>query len=332
MQMKIVTALILTILTFNVHAKLKVKFATVAPEGTPWADLLANIQKDVKKQSKGDILIKTYMSGQLGGEQEILQKLRRGNIQGAGLSTASLSTVIPEIDVIELPYLFESYEEADYVLDNKLFKPFKEIFAKKGLVLVTWSENGFRNMGHKTKPILVPEDVTGEKMRSQVSDVHLGFYKKLGAAPQAMSTTEVLSALQTGVVQGFDNTPLFTMAAEWHTAIKHYTLTKHIYQAGVVVFSDKLWKKASEDERKILYGKGNDLAPESRIAIRAMDKEIVDALKSTGVTVHDLSSKQTAKFKEKLAGLHAELVKKIGGDAQKIYDLILEGKKEFAAR
>ena len=103
--------IVFTLLVGNVvHAKLKVKFATVAPDGTPWAELLDAIKKEAKKKSKGEINIKTYMSGQLGGEQEILQKLRRGNIQGAGLSTASLSSVIPEIDVIELPYLFESFQ------------------------------------------------------------------------------------------------------------------------------------------------------------------------------------------------------------------------------
>lgn len=264
--------------------------------------------------------------------RKFCKKLRRGNIQGAGLSTASLSSVIPEIDVIELPYLFESFEEADYVLDNKLFEPFKKIFEKKGMVLITWSENGFRSIGHKEKPILKPEDIVGEKMRSQVSDVHLGFYKKLGAAPQAMSTTEVLGALQTGVVKGFDNTPLFTMAAEWHTAIKHFSLTKHIYQAGVVIFSKKLWDKANKDERKILYGRGKELAPESRIAIRAMNNEIVNVIRESDITVHEISNGQRKKFQEKLSGLHADLVKKIGGDAQKIYDLILEGKKEFAEK
>ena len=215
---------------------------------------------------------------------------------------------------------------------NKLLEPFKELFEKKGMILITWSENGFRSIGHKSKPILKPEDLLGEKMRSQVSPVHLGFYKKLQAAPLAMAVPEVLGALQTGVVSGFDNTPLFTMAAEWHTAIKHYTLTKHIYQAGVVVYSSRLWKKASEDQRKILMGKGNALAPESRVAIRAMDQELVDVLKGSGITIHDLTQDQRKQFKLKLAGLHQELVKKIGGDAQKIYDLIVQGKKEFAAK
>lgn len=310
----------------------KIKFATVAPAGTPWADLIEQIKKDVNKDSKGRLQIKAYLGGQLGGEQELIQKIRRGNVQGGGFSSAALATVVPEIDVLELPYLFESLDEADYIMDNKLLTPFKELFAKNGLILITWSENGLRSIGHKSKAILTPDDLVGEKMRSQESDVHLGFWKKVGAAPQAMSVTQVLGNLQTGVVSGFDNTPLFTLAAEWHTAIKHYTLTKHIYQPGAIVYGKKFWDEMTATDQKILLGKGNGFAPESRVAIRAMDAELVSSLKEQGVAIHELSKDQVQKFKDKLKGLHDELVKKIGGDAKKIYDLIVEGKKEFASK
>ena len=224
----------------------KIKFGTVAPAGTPWAQTLEDIKNRVKKKSKGKLKIKTYLGGSLGGELEILQKIRRGNVQGGGLTSAALASVIPELDVLELPYLFESSEEADYILDNHLFEIFNDLFKKKDLVLVTWAENGWRNLGHKSKGIKRPSDLAGEKMRSQESKVHLGFWKALKAAPQAISVPETLPALQTGVVQGFDNTPLFTLAAEWHTAIKHFTLSGHIYQPAAIVYSAMFLKNTKK--------------------------------------------------------------------------------------
>lgn len=316
------------LLSFNCFA-VKVKFGTVAPGGTPWAQTLEDISKRVKKDSDGKITIKTYLGGQLGGELQILQKIRRGNVQGGGLTSGALASVIPELDVLEMPYLFENSEEADYILDNHLLEPFRKLFEEKGFILVSWAENGWRNIGHKNKAVTKPEDLEGEKMRSQESRVHLAFWKKVNASPQAISTAEALSALQTGVVNGFDNTALFTLAAEWHTAIKHFSITNHIYQPAAVVYSQKFWAKRSDEEKKILMGEGNGMAAPSRAAVRALGDELIEVMKASDIKVHKLSESDKDNFKKVLLPLHDSLVKEIGGDAKKIYDLIMKAKKEF---
>lgn len=321
-------AIVLSCISSSSFAK-KIKFGTVAPAGTPWAQTLEDIKNRVKKKSEGKLKIKTYLGGSLGGELEILQKIRRGNVQGGGLTSAALASVIPELDVLELPYLFESSEEADYILDNHLFEIYNDLFKKKDLVLVTWAENGWRNLGHKSKGIKKPSDLAGEKMRSQESKVHLAFWKALKASPQAISVPETLPALQTGVVQGFDNTPLFTLAAEWHTAIKHFTLSGHIYQPAAIVYSARFWDKTSEEDRIILLDRGRALAPESRLSVRALGDELVSVLKSSGITVYELSKSEKQVFKDILLPLHSKLVTEIGGDAKKIYDIIMKAKKEF---
>lgn len=314
----------------SVSAKMKVKFGTVAPAGTPWADTLEEISSRVKKNSGEKINIKSYLGGQLGGELEILQKIRRGNVQGGGLTSAALASVVPEMDVLELPYIFESSEEADYVLDNHLYDYFKVLFEKKGLILVSWAENGWRNLGHNSKAMKSPGDLKGEKMRSQESKVHLAFWKAIEAAPQAISVPETLPALQTGVVSGFDNTALFTLAAEWHTAIKHYTVSEHIYQPAAVVYSARFWKKVKSDEdKKILMDKGNGLAAPARAAVRALGDELVSVLKDSGIAVYKLSDSEKAAFKKILIPLHEKLVAEIGGEAKKVFDLIQKGKAEF---
>jgi TRAP-type C4-dicarboxylate transport system substrate-binding protein len=321
---------LLLLLSFEVDAKkLKVKFGTVAPAGTPWADTLQTVKKQVEKDSKGSIKVKTYLGGQLGGELEIIQKIRRGNVQGGGLTSAALASVVPEMDVLELPYLFDSTEEADYIIDNHLYEPFKELFAKKGLILVFWSENGWRHFGHKSKLIKSPGDLKGEKMRSQESKVHLGMWKKLAASPQAIATPEVLGALQTGVVKGFDNTPLFTLAAEWHTAIKHFSISGHIYQPAGIIYSKKFWDKLDDTQKKALYGEGNKAAPASRVGVRALGGELIEVLKASGINVYKLSDAEKDGFKKVLKPLHSTLVKEIGGDAQKIYDIILKAKEKY---
>jgi TRAP-type C4-dicarboxylate transport system substrate-binding protein len=328
--MKNLLMTLLLLSSWSVSAKIKVKFATVAPAGTPWANVLDRIKKDVTKNSKGEIKLKVYMGGQLGGELETLRKVRSGSVQGGGFTSGALGSVIPELNVLEIPFIFENNEEADFILDNYLLKPFAEMFEKKGMVLVAWSENGWRSIGHKSKAIKSPKDLVGEKMRSQESPVHLAFWKAMNASPQALPVTNVLESLNTGVVNGFDNTPLFTMAAEWHTQIKHYSVTNHIYQPGAILYSKKWWdKKLNDKQRKILMGKGNAWAPESRIEIRAMGDELVATLGELGVNIHKLSANELNSFKDVLTPLQQKMVKELGGRSQEIYDLIQKGKKEF---
>ena len=129
-------------------------------------------------------------------------------------------------------------------------------------------------------------DLKGVKVRSQESKAHLAFWKKVKANAVPIAVPEVLSALNTGVVEGFDNTALFTLAAEWHTGIKHYTITEHIYQPAAVVYSARFWKKMSEGHKKILIlmGPGNNMAAPSRASVRALGGELLEVLKSKVLT------------------------------------------------
>ena len=329
-MMKIILLIISFIFTLPALSKpLTVRLGTVAPANTPWADMLEDFKRSASKNSDNTIKVKNYLGGQLGGELEILSGIRRGRIQGGGLTSASLGTVIPEISVLELPFLFESYAEADYILDNILFEHFKILFEKKGLILVTWAENGWRNIGHKTKNIKTVDDFKGIKVRSQESQVHIIFWKGLGANPVPLATPETLSALQTGLVEGFDNTALFTLAAEWHTGIKYFTITEHIYQPAAIVFSNKFWKKLTPKQKVIMRDQGNGLAPEARKKVRALEEKLIEVLKSSGIKVSNIPQSERDKLKQASKSLHKKALKTLGGDSQRIYDLILEGKVAF---
>lgn len=153
--------------------------------------------------------------------------------------------------MLEFPSLFHSLDEADHVLDQVLFKPYSDLLAAKGLTLQSWNENGWRHIGIKDKPILMPGDAKGIKASSQPSPIHLRMWKTLGTNPVAISVPEVLTSLQTGVVEGFDNSPLFTTATSWHSAIKHSVLTQHMDQPGAVV-RNKAFLDMPEDLRKAL--------------------------------------------------------------------------------
>src|SRR5688500_15125514 len=219
------------------------KLASVAPEGTPWAEQVIEFRKKVEAESNGRLRIKPFLGGALGDENQTLGECRRGAIGMWGGTIGSVASSVPEISVLELPFLFRNAEEADHILDNVLAQELRKRLLARGFVVILWSENGFRSFGTKWAPIHGPADLKGHKMRSQESLVHLETYRALGALPQPIAVTEVLPALQTGVVDGFDNTPLYTFAASWHLAIKHFTLSQHIYQPGLILLSKQEYDK-----------------------------------------------------------------------------------------
>jgi TRAP-type transport system periplasmic protein len=329
---KIFTLALLLFLSNAEARKTRVKMATVAPDGTPWANILQNVEKEVEAKSKNKIDVKLYLGGQLGGEIEILQGIRRGRIEGGGLTVASLASVFPEINILETPFLFESNEEADFILDNYLYEPFKKIFDKKGLVLVCWAENGWRNIGHKSKKIQTPMDLKGLKMRSQENKIHIAFWKSMGANPVPIATPEVLSSLKTGLIEGFDNTTLFTMASEWSSSIKNFTISKHIFQPAAFVYSKKFFRKLNTEQKNTLLMGSNSNAPLYRKKIRSLDNELLTIMKEQGINIHQLSSKEKDLFKVKTKNIPNKFLEDFGKSSQEIYKLILKGKEEFKKR
>ena len=267
-------------------APITLKLATIAPEGTPWADQVAEYKAKVEGESRGRLRIKPFLGGALGDENQTVAECRRGAIAMWGGTTGSLATSVPEISVLELPYLFRRAEDADQVLDKVLLEDLRKRLAARGFILVLWSENGFRSFGTKWGPVKQPSDLKGHKMRSQESLVHVETYRALGALPQPIAVTEVLPALQTGVVDGFDNTPIYTFAASWHLAIKHFTLSEHIYQPGAVLIAKKEYDKLPADLQKVLTTGLDEITRKGRGAMRELGPLLVENFTNAKIPVH----------------------------------------------
>jgi len=307
------------------------KIATVAPAKTPWATMLQDYKKAVEKASKGRIKVKVYLGGTLGDENATVRMTSRGQIQGVGASTGSLATLVPELDAIEIPFLFRNANEADYVLDKHLLAPMEDRFKAHGLILAFWSENGFRHFGSTWGAVLEPKDLANRKVRSQENFSHIEMWKALNAAAQAIPTTEVTTALKTGAVEGFDQALLFMIAAGWHSQIKHLTLSAHIYQPAAIAFNKDWFDKIPEDLQKILIDEGRAIVRPGREAIRKMNPKLIEIIKKAKVEIHTLSNAQRADFEKATAGVR-EVVRKRDVETGKIVDLIEKGLAEFRAK
>lgn len=303
------------------------RIATIAPDNTPWSSLLSDYEKAVEEASDGRINIKISLGGAMGDENATVRMAARGRIQAVGVSTGAVATLVPELSGVEIPFMFRSAKEADYVLDKMLLEPMEKLFREKDLVLGFWSENGFRHYGANFE-IDDPSDLKGKKMRSQENFVHLGMWEALDASPQAIPATEVVTALKTGAVDGFDNSLLFTIAASWYGEISDLTLSAHIYQPAVIAFSKEWFDGLPKDLQKILIDEGRKIVRSGRERIRKINGELVDIIKSVGVKVHKLGKDERAKFEEATKGVR-ETYRNKGKSYKKILGLIEEGVAKF---
>ncbi len=153
-------------------AEITLKFATVAPPGTPWSAHTDRLKKRVKEGTEGRVKIKVYLGGALGDEDATASRCRKGGIAGWAGTTAALASICPDLATLELPYLFPDLATADDILDNKIYTDVDTLLAKAGFKLLFFSENGHRSIGTNFGFVKGTGDLKGKKMRSQKHDVH----------------------------------------------------------------------------------------------------------------------------------------------------------------
>lgn len=304
------------------------KVGSVAPEGTPWAEWLEGVKARLEKDTGGKLKLKVFLGGKLGGEKEMVEETKNGNLHVFGGSAGAVGNYVPELAALELPFIFSSDAEADFVLD-KVRERYAKLLEAKGFVMIMWAENGWHGYGVKGKCIEKLEDMKGLKMRSQESFVHLDTYKAFGASPVEMAVPEVLGALQTGAVDGYSNTPLFSFATSWYKGVTHYTYTKHIYQPALLVVSKKWFDAQADDVKKALLVRSDERAGID--GVRALTEPLLDNFKAADKTVCRLQPAAQKAFEEKAKAVWTSFGKKSKGNKE-VLDAILAAKKEFAAK
>ncbi len=297
--------------TSQATAAYVMNFGTVAPDGTPWSAQLVDIKKRIEAESGGRVKVKLFLGGSLGSEMEMVQDVARGErLQGGGFSTGAIgsSLDIPILLLPELPYLFRSNDEADKILDDVLLGPTSAALADKGFMFGAWAENGWRSFATKGGAANTPETLQKFKMRCQESPVHQDMYAALGVQAVAKPTSEVLPALNTGIVDGFDNTPLFSLASGWIEPATHYTLSRHIYQPAAVLYSKSFYDALPTDLQTLVLGDPMEESVRGRVGVRALEAELLQTIGEMGKEVVELSADEQKAFRQLTRPVHKQFL------------------------
>ncbi|KPK52310.1 MAG: hypothetical protein AMJ63_09720 [Myxococcales bacterium SG8_38_1] len=289
---------------------------TVAPSGSPWAAQLKRFKKEVQEATEGRLKVKLRLGR--GNERSLARRVQMGSMQAFAGSVGGMSSIVREVNVIEAPYLFPSFAAADKALDTpEVTNRVKDILLKRGLVFGIWAENGYRSYFSKQK-IRKPDDMRGIRFRSQESLVHVETYQAFGATPVPIDNGNVLMSVQTGVVDGFDNTPLFAMAGSWYQGLKegerNIFLSRHCYQPAILVYSKKWFETLPKDFQNIITNLDHELTIWGRDQVRKVEPVLLKNLTRYGYDIHDPSPEELAPFKEKQKGVPDRVAKEMGAD------------------
>ncbi|MCB2106430.1 MAG: TRAP transporter substrate-binding protein [Rhodobacteraceae bacterium] len=303
--------------------------AALSYPGDPTDQYWQIYARDLRAANAGiDLTLLTR--GEIGSEEQILPATRRGRVQLAGFTTSGLEALIPEFALFLAPYLFESFDEVDFVLDNYLAVPMAELCASKGLVMLTWYDEGWRNLFSKTQ-MNGPGDVRNYRFRALQAKASQEFLGALGADVIPIPFPEVIPGLQTGLIDGGEIGVYMYRVSGVRDVAPYYTLTEHAYSTGIIS-ANKPWFDSLTPAEQEAIRATVPKAPVARRLMRDAAASGIDAVIAGGAHVQRLTPEQRAAWAAAVAPTHRQLIDNIGGDAQRIYDLIVEAKRAFAAQ
>jgi len=284
----------------------------------------------VQQKSGGKMKVSTFGSGTLGGDAQVISSLQGGTIDMTMVSPGLLVGLEKEYALLDLPFLFNNYKEVDAVLDGPVGKKLLEKLPAKGLIGLGYWDHGFRNVTNSKRPIMKLEDLAGLKIRVIQIAQFIEMFNTLGANAVPMSFTELYTALETKTVDGQEN-PLATVeASKFYEVQKFASLTQHVYNPLVTIFSKKTWDRLSPDERKIIQDAANEAGAYERKVSRETNEKAAEVLKSKGMAVNPIAPQEIERMREKVKPVTEKFVKE-GGEAlaQEIYAEIakVRGKK-----
>ena len=297
--------------TCTAEAPCNLRIATVAPDNTPWATQLQSLEERIEEASGGRINVMPRL-GSSAGENSLARQCRDGSLEAVGASTAALATLVPELSVFEIPFLFDTPQQADAIIDRQLFRQVDRLLAAAGFKLYMFNENGFRNFATTNGTVIrSAADFAGLQMRAQDSWIHEAMYRALRANYTTIPVTETQTALSTGRVNGFDNTPLFAQAAGWHNSINTWIVSNHIYQPAVVVYNKAWFDSLPDDLQEILLANRQEETRTGRRLVRRINPLLINNLRASGVNVVELTAAERAALREATMSVRAEFRRRV---------------------
>lgn len=293
----------------------ELRMTHVLPEDHASNIALEEWKETLAEESNGQIDLQIYPNGQLyGSDAEAAEAVQLGNIEMTMVGTFTLASFNEKFMVFDLPFLFESREEAHEVMDGKLGKTLFEELPDMGMVGLGYGENGFRQFMNSEHPIESIDDFKGLKTRVVENELYQDTFGALGANASPHAFGELYSALQQGTFDGGDM-PISIVASNKFYEVQDYlTMTDQFYAPVVTLINNETFESMPEDLQTLLNETGKEMSQRQRELANEQDTENIEFLKEQGMEINELTSEKKEKLREKLQPIYDKYKDVIGED------------------
>ena len=303
------------------------KIATVTPEGSQWMTDMRDSAKEIKERTEGRVQIKYYGGGVMGNDAKVLGKIRIGALQGGAFTPAALSDIYPDLNIYGMPLVFDSEEEAAYVrkrLDSKL----QQGLEAEGFVNFGFASGGFAMVMSNT-PVKSLDDLKGKRVWVPEGDsISYSSMEALSLAPVTLPLTDVLTGLQTGLIDIVAMSPIGALVLQWHTKIKYMTEIPLVYTVGFMAVDKRAFSKLSEADQQVVREVMQEIYEKFDRANLEDNREARDALLNAGIDSVPFDAEEVARLRERLLESNRKLGME-GAFSMALYDEMMDYVQEY---
>ncbi len=295
------------------QAPIVIKFSHVVANDTPKGKGAERFKELAEKATNGRVKVEVYPNSTLYKDKEEMEALQLGAVQMLAPSLAKFGPLgVKEFEAFDIPYIFPTKDVLYRVTEGQVGKDLFKKLEPKGIIGLAYWDNGFKVMS-SNKPMHMPADFKGMKMRIQSSKVLDAQFRALGANPQVMAFSEVYQALQTGVVDGTENPPSNMYTQKMHEVQSHLTVSDHGYIGYAVIVNKKFWDGLPADIRTQLEGAMKDATKYANAIAQQENDKAMAAVKASGKTeIYALNDKEKAEWRKALAPVQKDMESRIG--------------------
>jgi C4-dicarboxylate-binding protein DctP len=297
-----------------------IKFSHVVANDTPKGKGALKFKELAEKYTNGKVKIEVYPNSSLYKDKEEIEALQLGSVQMLAPSTAKFAPLgVKEFEALDLPWLFKDDETYASAMKGQVGKWLFKKLEAKGITGLAYWDNGF-HMASANRPVVHPADFQGLKIRISGSKIADQYFRQLGSIPQIMAFSEVYQALQTGVVDGCENTPSNYLTQKFHEVQKHITVSYHAHLQYAVIVNSKFWSGLPVDVRTQLEKAMDEATDYTNSIARKENEDALEEIKKSGkTTLHYLTPEERAEWQKAMAPTYKWASSRVG---QEVLDLV----------
>src|SRR5258707_6885949 len=274
-----------------------VKMATLVPDGSSWHLILKETGDKWRTLWNGSVTVRLYAGGVAGDDPDVVRKMRLGTLNAGVLTEVGVAEIDKSVYALGVPLMYDSYEEVYYVLE-KMRPRLEASIAAKGFVVLNWADVGWVHF-FTQKPVAVPDDLRALKLFTWAGDADsVAVWRSAGFNPVPLPSTEIATALQTGLVNALGSPPQVAVISQFFNSAKNMTDLRWQVLLGATLVTKSTWEKIPADLRPALLEASREAGQRLQREVKDAEQKDVDAMKKRGLNVGAVSARQRAEWQK----------------------------------